>query len=395
QPQEPGPLVISRRGKQTFIGAGRIGVQVSWALEGLLVPFSRDDYEDIIAHDSPGNNPCPIKCERLRTFELPAKYQDEFSNPSSTRRTLTILAAFVTPERAYSITDNDRFLRFHVTTLDRFWSEEDMEPKSELWPVMWAHFKSGPDWHYEHDEAMEGLDRWRDLILSKNDFNTTVLAALLVGDYSNLFFASFGRHTANDAIHELRLFPGEPVINICSDDNRFQAFKTGLDNYIAQFESSAYIKECCNRSTSTNPLSFQKSVDDKYSSKYMRVFRKASVLITIEHWNEFARLGYFDPNHRIGTPYQIPPGAIITSPRSKHVRVPVWHRTDTLDAYTIIRAKAPVSGSWTDGAEEPAQDHRLDGYKSTVGPANFRILKTNKTHVETAIKHARPGRPKK
>lgn len=54
----------------------------------------------------------------------------------------------------------------------------------------------------------------------------------------------------------------------------------------------------------------------------------------------------------IGDTYTVPDNALLDPKTQASVRVPVWHRGDSLDAYTIIRAQPPRSGRfWVDGVE--------------------------------------------
>lgn len=105
-------------------------------------------------------------------------------------------------------------------------------------------------------------------------------------------------------------------------------------------------------------------------------------------------------------------------PSKKLVHVPVYKRGGTLNAYTIIRANPPKAPKgykgWKDGPEvrisinpilllwrsgnkfqTPAQDHRLEGYKTTIGPQNFHETKSNKVNPVDAQEKAKRGRPKK
>lgn len=113
----------------------------------------------------------------------------------------------------------------------------------------------------------------------------------------------------------------------------------------------------------------------------------------------------------LGHPYVANCNVLVPATQN-HVMVPVYKRGGKLDAYTIIRAQ-PLA-DWVDGPEvsvlilhclsctfhsncpqEDAQDHRLDGYKSTIGPSNFHEVKKNMLNHDQALLSVKRGQKPK
>ncbi len=138
------------------------------------------------------------------------------------------------------------------------------------------------------------------MILDDSSLHQKAIIDSMSTPSSERFFASFGRHLCNDALHVLCIFPGMPTIDICNSDEAFEQFCEGLFTYMAQFGEPEYLSACCNGNSSQNILAFQESVDTKYSAKYMQVFRKAVVNVPVDLYNRLSSLGLLDPNHHIG-----------------------------------------------------------------------------------------------
>ncbi|KAK0440204.1 uncharacterized protein EV420DRAFT_1582203 [Desarmillaria tabescens] len=381
----PGPVSVATRGKQTLIAAGYHCLTIHWGLEAHLLDIPRRAFDELL--QSPAS---------LRSFKLPPH---SMANPSSEVKNLTIMAAFISSERVFLLIDHSRLIRFYVTSIDRMWTQNDLRAGSEWWDRLWEPFEAGPDWIRERELSEKGLLRWRSDIQRNSDLHRkTILECMSAKDGgiknngdkdggTDRVFAPFGRHLCNDALHVLGIFPGMPAIEICEDDEKFEAFHQGLFEYISQFNTPDNSCE--------NFLAFQEGVDAKYSARYMQVFRKAVVNVPVSLYNRISSLGLLDPNHHIGGDYVPNDGILIKEGDHTFVKVPVYHRGKPLDVYTVIRAKPP--SHWVSGRERNARDHRFDGYKSTVGPANFHNLKANMTnpHVALADSLGKPGRKPK
>ncbi|KAF9049376.1 hypothetical protein BDZ89DRAFT_1057739 [Hymenopellis radicata] len=399
RPTTPGSLHAVIRGKLMAIACGHHCMTIHWGLEAQLIVVTVEQLQELITCDTPGPNLDRKKAQRLRSFRVPEHFRELHSNPSTKDRLLTVMAAFVGVKHAFLIVDHSRLVRFHIQSRNEVWTAEDLSPNSKTWEGLWSCFNGGPDWLYELPQALQELDRWRQLNLDDSSCHgISILQAMSTADDAEgRFFASFGRHTINDALHHVELHPGMPAAEICADDTLYEAFKAGLAEYMQQFRSAKFRRLVCNRPNTSNPFTFQASLDARYSATYMTVFRKATVRISIPKYNRMLSLGLFDPEHTIGEPYIAKPEHIVTDLDRQYIEAPVLHLTDSLDTYTIIRAKIPTRPGWAAGTVKPAKDHRLDGYKTTIGPANFMATKSNKLNASAALEavKGKPGRKPK
>ncbi len=152
-----GPILTSTRGKQTLIAAGHVSLfpslsdatfliihfstvlQFTGGLEAHLLEVPRQEFEKILLLRRPGNNINATKAQNLRTFGVPPQFVVPMTNPSVFKRTLTIMAAFISQETAFLLVDHSRLIRMHVTSIDRMWTQDDLSPESKVsinhsWP---------------------------------------------------------------------------------------------------------------------------------------------------------------------------------------------------------------------------------------------------------------------
>ncbi len=99
----------------------------------------RQEFEKILLLRRPGNNINATKAQNLRTFGVPPQFVVPMTNPSVFKRTLTIMAAFISQETAFLLVDHSRLIRMHVTSIDHMWTQDDLSPESKVsinhsWP---------------------------------------------------------------------------------------------------------------------------------------------------------------------------------------------------------------------------------------------------------------------
>lgn len=118
----------------------------------------------------------------------------------------------------------------------------------------------------------------------------------------NLFecFAGFGQNTIMDFCHSLGVHPATPGIDLCLEDNRFFRFREQLSLYMGRWRSKSFLDNLCVRSNDANPFAFNWALDRRYTKLAIDVYRKATVTIDRELYNQMAREGLFDPRHVIG-----------------------------------------------------------------------------------------------
>jgi hypothetical protein len=119
-------------------------------------------------------------------------------------------------------------------------------------------------------------------------------------DNSNVAFSGFGRHTANDILYELALFPGTPCHVICRDGEVYEAFKAYLHHYMMKFEAKAFLAKLSSVTNSDNPFSFNETSNRNFLASAVKVFRRVKVSVPTELYNTYQLLGLLDPDHTIG-----------------------------------------------------------------------------------------------
>lgn len=89
------------------------------------------DFWEIYNNDSAGPNLNKAKAEKLRTFIIPHRFAEPGS-PASEPRTVNIFAAIVCKDIVWVIMDFARLIRLHVISLQVFWKEDDIQPRSKV-----------------------------------------------------------------------------------------------------------------------------------------------------------------------------------------------------------------------------------------------------------------------
>ncbi|PPQ78598.1 hypothetical protein CVT26_005316 [Gymnopilus dilepis] len=160
----PGPLTCRARGKILVMAAGKHAVTICLALETSIIGMPTSTYRRIIqeglVHLREGDKTGP----KLPTFRIPS----DMIAPRSSKQdhAIRIVAAFVSEKWTWTINDFTSLVRLHVTSRDRPWSAEEIQPANkEIWDLLLERYNSGPDLLLEWDEASERMDKWRDWVI--------------------------------------------------------------------------------------------------------------------------------------------------------------------------------------------------------------------------------------
>ncbi|RDB27826.1 hypothetical protein Hypma_002116 [Hypsizygus marmoreus] len=331
----PGPLCWAQRGKLMIIAAGPHALLIHFGLEAHIMCLDKPLYTEIVSKDIPGPNLDPDKADAIRSFVIPDRLIVPGSSPVRPR-TINIFAAFVSDKRVWIVCDFARLIRLHVISRDAPWTKADLTPSSANWFELWEHFKGGPDWFYERRLAERHLRNWRSAVLkqyrawrvrwrswkakadqrsllefitaepapkgtrkgkkkSKSEpkgkqMTTPALgpapaapAHYLIKDIcrnSHRAFSGLGRHTANDLLFRLGLFPGMPCYVLCLDGTAYRQFKAGIFAYLSEFRSPQFLKRVSSTPNSLNPFTFNDNSHEKYLSRHIDVFRRTKVRVT-------------------------------------------------------------------------------------------------------------------
>jgi hypothetical protein len=114
-----------------------------------------------------------------------------------------------------------------------------------------------------------------------------------------LCWSGIGRHTANDFLHLMGIFPGTPSYVICSDLALWTDFKLRFEEYMKQWGQPEYLNAvtCSERS---NPFEFNQLGHRAYLSKYIIVFRRTYTMVPQKLYNQLVQNGLLNPSHIIG-----------------------------------------------------------------------------------------------
>ncbi|PPR02049.1 hypothetical protein CVT26_008727 [Gymnopilus dilepis] len=432
-PKLLGRLIVRRRGKLLVVAAGTEAACISLGLEGHIVGMRTADFQDIIAGEVDGPNEDPEKAAKIRTFLLPDRFVTKGSSTSP--RHVKIFAAWISSEWVWALLDFSGLVRIHVKSKSRAWTEADLAVGSPEWKNLFKTFNGSPDWILEKDCAIKRLRKWRDAILQEYSIWKEAVAAArqrydqelrqrnCMADFfdasnpgrrasiisgpglvlppqtprpiireicSNSMdaFSGFGRHLANDFLHQQVIFPGTPAYIICEDEATFKQFENGIYDFFSQFTTPKFFRDVGSVPNSKNPFEFNELSNTRYMQKYITVFRRAESRITRDHYYQLCERGLLDPEHTIGDPYPESKAQALKAkfdqwrrhPDSKKAtrREPVHFYGGNLRAYSAIVARAPAEWNIVVDRVRVTRDITTFGYTTTIGIAQFREYLLNR-----------------
>ncbi|KAM5531772.1 hypothetical protein V8D89_014542 [Ganoderma adspersum] len=433
-----GELFVRARGKELVIAVGQYAFRFHFALEGITAIVDTQNFWQMVSKDCPGKNKDGEKSEIMRSFIVPTCLTTLEARQLNQEQTINIFTAFVGLRDTFIVTDHSRLLRMHIMILSRSFTQHDLQPESELWPFLWSA-NHGPDWIIERAAAERALDAWRDHIIGSKASTRDGMVSFLrqrnsVVNIARLktaacrrskaahvvsrrpipmtetiihalterqdIFNGYGQHTASDLLHDLGIWPGMPVEEVCKNGMLFQSLKIRLHTYAIQFVSDLYRIRCL--SVPNGPaFAFNYKSDTNYINQFLTVYRKCSVRIRHDEYNFMVRQGLFNVDHTIGAPYRCSDDEVIDV---EHTDKPVFvyklvvqdkkdkkNKTEVV-WYSAIRAKRPHHWRSLPGPF-PAVDNALHaGMKTTIGPASFYLYKLNQYDPKA---FGKPGRKKK
>jgi hypothetical protein len=106
-------------------------VCISLGLEAHVFGMTPSDFYDITSQHIAGSNPDVQKAEVMRTVLIPDRMIVPGSSPHYPR-TIRILAAFISAEWVYVVSDFSGLARLHVRSKAIPWSEGDLLPGSDV-----------------------------------------------------------------------------------------------------------------------------------------------------------------------------------------------------------------------------------------------------------------------
>ena len=178
----------------------------------------------------------------------------------------------------------------------------------QLWSLIWDK-DHGPDWVRERAAAMTALRVWKEKVVKDNDLSASLLKELCL---RQAFFNGLGKHTASNFLFSLALWPGTPPVVICQDNQLFEWFADALQQYMEIWVGDDFRRECLSAPNLESPFAFNRWADLRYVRRYLWVFRKAEINMSVEQYNMYSSLGLFDRNHIIGERYLYSKHVIVT-----------------------------------------------------------------------------------
>ncbi|PPQ97364.1 hypothetical protein CVT26_006596 [Gymnopilus dilepis] len=411
-PQMLGSLICRTRGKLMVLAAGQKEVD--------------------------GPNPDPAKAEKIRTFLLPEKFIVENSSQNRPRR-VKIFCAWISSEYVWALIDFSGLVRMHIKSKPTAWTESDLAIGSPEFENLFGVFKGGPDWVLETEKAIEHLSKWRVAIntehqswldqvkRAKEEHRSTLSGRHKLATYfappgneevynkivsgpgpeippqrlrpiikeicSNSLncFSGFGRHLANDFLHEYAIFPGTPSYIICSDESEFIRFQNAIQEFLGRFRATEFLKEIASVPNHPNHFVFNEVSNRLYMHKYITVFRRQECKVTKEVFARLCSRGLLDPDHIIGEPYpEAKAKQFMSLFRTKRFqRYQVYFFGGKLRAYSVILAKCP--DEWGIPDKIPVErDITTYGYTTTIGFAQFREHLLNRI-LYIVVRSGRPA----
>ena len=155
-------------------------------------------------------------------------------------------------------------------------------------------------------------------------------------------FGGFGRHLANDFLHEVRIHPLLSPFAVCSDSAMWGRLVSTITPYMMQWRSPNFVRKCCVEVNSLNPFTFNGLQEHNYHSEFIRVHAKTSVRLSITEYNCFVGEGLLDPNHIIGVSRVI--ACLVTSDISRFAFVGQPYTVNPLDLAPDVNGKGWLQG---------------------------------------------------
>ncbi|KAI0693238.1 hypothetical protein C8T65DRAFT_585869, partial [Cerioporus squamosus] len=343
RPLTDGPVSVATRGKELIVAAGFHAVRIHLGLEASVFVVSLDDYHSLTERCRPGPNKNKTKAKRLRSFILPPAFtvpgSPAFVNTED--RYINIFAAVVCQDCAIIITYFSRLVRLHIISRSRFWMQEDFRVDSELWMQIWDE-DHGPDWVTETDAAVEGVRLWRSEVLAE-PHAPAAQTPIIVSLYAlQTVFNGIGKHTANDFLHLLGVWPGMPTGELCADDMLFSRFVDLLIGYMALWSSSEFLQLVAPPANHPNPFAFNYRSHRNYISRYIHVYRKTFVNVSPDFYNHVVTSGLLDLSHVIGKSDSY--SALLSTELSYKILPVFFYQQGSVKFYSAIRARRP--GTW-------------------------------------------------
>ncbi|KAI0749069.1 hypothetical protein C8Q74DRAFT_1212224, partial [Fomes fomentarius] len=342
KPLTPGPVAVQSRGKEIILAAGFHAVRIHLGLEACISIVSLEDYRALVGNCAPGPNRNKSKANRLRSFILPSQFVVPGCQSSLTGgdRLVNVFGALVCQDRAIIVTDFSRLVRFHVFSRPVLWSPADVLPKSEYWGALWDK-GHGPDWIYETEEALYMLDAWRTQVL-EGDIGPQNDVPIIASLYSvQTVFNGLGKHTANDLLHLISMWPGTPTTVVCKDNEMFGRLRSGLPAYMAIWASDRFLKLVATPANHTNPFAFNHRSHRYYMSEYVHVYRKSFCMVSLELFNDLTSHGMLDEKHILGEWHL--DNALCGADMHTYKVLPVYdYQLGSVKFYSTILARRPT-----------------------------------------------------
>ncbi|KAI0690724.1 hypothetical protein C8T65DRAFT_587704, partial [Cerioporus squamosus] len=393
RPLIDGPVCVAARGKELVVAAGYHAVRIHLGLEASVFVVSLEDYHALTERCRPGPNKNKAKAKRLRSFKLPSRFVVPGCPTSKDEddRYINIFAAVVCQDCAIIITDFARLVRLHVMSLARLWMYEDLTVGCDMWSTLWDN-DHGPDWACETADAIEHACAWRCELLA-NPGTPAAETPIIVSLYAvQTVFNGLGKHTANDFLHLLGVWPGMPTIQLCSDKGLFNRFLQVLVRYMGLWSSDRFLEVVAPPANHPNPFAFNYRSHRDYISKFVHVYRKSFVNVSSEFYNQLVASGLLDPSHTIGMWCHCETFNVSTAALTEcsYKVLPVYiYKLGSVKFYSVIRARRPDTWRYALNDQRVTPDMRRLANNTTVGMASFREMVQNVQDVSVPWKAGR------
>ncbi|KAJ7711575.1 hypothetical protein B0H16DRAFT_1480236 [Mycena metata] len=250
---EPETVHVAVRGKCLALCAGYHVLICHLGLEGNpagnITSMTRSDCKILTApwYCIPGVNEDEEKAEKMCSFLLADKFH-ELTARQLQKPTVNVLAAIITEERPFVVTDFNHLTRLHVVSSSRKFTSEDLLSCS-LFVLLLARRGKSVFGKLSWGGPTGRLSERRLLRISTTGGKKKkcIIDVLLDAHGPG---GGIGKHRASDFMFEVVLHPDTSAIDVCTHNVLYDQLRTRLPIFMARWTSPEFLKACGSRTNS-------------------------------------------------------------------------------------------------------------------------------------------------
>ncbi|KAJ7736565.1 hypothetical protein DFH07DRAFT_966800 [Mycena maculata] len=325
------------------------------------------------------SRPMVPRGELGQAFSIP----DEYIDGPLWDRVISIQAALIRPNWTLVFVDHNSIIQFHFMHLSPSFSPADMQPGSQIWPLLW-NANHGPVYSQEPDATLAAFELWRAKMRRKPFSSASIFSTMKT--YQTVFNGS-GAQEATDLLFLALIHPQMLAFYICKFDCLWDRFVQANIDYDQSRMDLALSPAALPYTSGPRPFHFN-SDGHKRNLSQITSYRCSNVILTADRLYKAHELGLFVPNAVIqpdGTAL-VPPNSVAEDPsvttvlragRGK-VIIPnyaIGIHAGQKDLMTYSPFTAQAGFDWTNATRSTVgADVRQDVNDTTLGLYSFRIF---------------------